>query len=162
MGQLHRNGVEQTLGRFLQRMKDEGLSAEVATDEVMGLLDALGWYPADDDDPPRTAHKMVPLIRRDDPPYLWAGDPDHNGVELKDGDTVEIIVGGELVRGRLKVYGELLTLRMTVDMDVIALEKRSAAGESIWGVGASHASPDWESSYGFQMPDCILLRKVEV
>jgi hypothetical protein len=151
MGQKIMRGI---LRKWFTGLERPWMSGDKAADEIMGLFAQAGWAP------PEAAHKMVPLIRRAEPPYLWAGDPDHNGVELKDGDTVEIIVGGELVRGRLKIYGELLTLRVTVDMDVIALEHRAAAGESICGVGASHASKDWEPCYGFPMPDCILLRKV--
>jgi hypothetical protein len=154
MGLLERHEMRHSLEKIMARLAGKTWSATAAADTIMGLIDQRKWSWEGDrpEEEPRVAQKMYPLIRLDNG-HFHAGSPGHSGYELKQGDTVDVIIGGEFVRGELQVVGvgePEIALQLKLELDLISLENMLEAGQTVQG----------GETYELPLPDCVLLRKV--
>lgn len=140
--------LRKKLETLIQKWLENGASVRHMAEGVMLQLDAAGWGP----EATTVARPMRPLTRPGDTFDFYVGSPGHGGVALADGDTLEAIVAGELVQGTLRLYPTRAALELTIEVDRIAVERRLASGQCV----------DGGDSYELPLPDCALVRKVEV
>jgi hypothetical protein len=135
------------LRRWFTGLERPWMDGDKAAGEIMGLLDQAGWAP------PEAAHKLYPLTRPGNTVESYYAKPAVNGGEaLSEGDTVELVIGGELVRGTFVLCPNgAAAVNLTVELDKIAVEHRLA--DSLVVCGADH--------WPLPLPDCVLLRKVD-